>query len=211
MIDPVVNEYAKKLIEASRTPSEFLVAAKVYFHHFNYAKFHIDLGGSRVKSVSFANKRYITDDKREQDQLDLIADIPGTFIYTLPDSEIDAAIREELRRELVKDVMQTAVATAAVQNQQFDPNAPIIPVNVQPVASTNVSVQQVPQTVQQTQQIPQAPPGVVGLANSFSGTQANDPISGTATTTENQTKSVTATDEAAARLAAMTMAVQNQK
>lgn len=122
-----VNEYARRLAEQSRTPDDFLVEPKIYFHHHNFARFHVDLGDSRVKTIAFANHRYLTDDKREQDQLDMVADIPGTFIYTLPDSDAQRAIEEELAGELRKSVLQTAEARAGDNKQTFDPNVPVIP------------------------------------------------------------------------------------
>jgi hypothetical protein len=202
--DHSMNEYAKKLLEQSRTPAEFLVPPKIYFHHHNYAKFHVDLGGSRVKSLAFANYRLITDDKREQDQLDLVADVPGSFIYTMADSDVDAVIRQELAQEMHKDVMRTALAQSQVNGQQFDPNAPIIPVQVQHVQSTPMQVR----PVQQTPAAPQPAGAVVGLQNSFSGSQAVDGVGGVATTTDQQTKPPSAADAAAARLAAMTAEAQ---
>lgn len=135
-----VNEYARRLAEQSKTPDEFLVEPKIYFHHHNFARFHVDLGDSRVKTIAFANHRYITDDKREQDQIDMVADVPGTFIYTLPDNEAKHAIEEELQRELTKSVMQTAEARTLTNKQVFDPNVPVVPVQVQQVHPTPMQV-----------------------------------------------------------------------
>jgi hypothetical protein len=193
------NEYARKLADAARTPSQHKVDPKVYFHHFNYAKFHFDLGGSAVKSVSFANHRYITDDKREQDQLDMVADVPGTFIYTLPESEVDAAIQRELQQELANSVMQTARAHAAVHGQQFDPNTPIMPVQVQHVQPTPV-------------QVAPASGGraVVGMQSSMSGTTAVDPIAANLTQAAEQMKAPSSADEAAARIAALTQTAKQK-
>jgi hypothetical protein len=189
------NEYAQRLAAQSRTPEQYKAPVRVYFHHHNYAKFHFDLGGSNVKTVAFANYRYITDDKREQDQLDLVADAPGTFIYTMPESDVARAMAQELQQEATKDVLRTAAAHAATNNQMFDPNSPIVPVNVQHVHQTpGLSVSQVPQTGV----------GVVGLASSLSGTQATEPVHAQATTSAQQTKAPSAADEAAARLATMT-------
>lgn len=156
------NAYAARLAAQARTPEQFKVESRIYFHHHNYAKFHFDLGGSNVKTVPFANHRYITDDKREQDQLDLVADVPGTFIYTLADSDVARAMAQELQKEQVGDVLRTAAASAAVHNQQFDPNAPIVPVNVQHVQPTGMTVAAVSQQA------------IVGLQNSMSGTSAVD-------------------------------------
>ena len=70
----VENTYAQYLAELARkqntTPEEFRAPARVYWHRHNYAKFHFDLAPWKlgVKSIAFANFRYITDDKREQDQ-----------------------------------------------------------------------------------------------------------------------------------------------
>lgn len=186
------NDYAMHLAQTARTPEQFKVPPKIYFHHFNYAKFHFDCGGSSAKSISFANYRYITDDKREQDQLDLVADVPGTYIYTIPDSEISAALKQELNQELAKDVYKTAIAQAQVNNVQFDPNAPIVPVQVQHVTPTPVNIA----------------PAVVGMANSLSGVQATNPLNPAQTQAKDQTSAPTAADEAAARIAAMTAQVQ---
>jgi hypothetical protein len=180
----------------------------MYFHHHNYAKFHVDLGGSRVKSVSFANYRYITDDKREQDQLDLVADIPGSFIYTMANSDVDAMLRQELQQIGQQGVMQTAQAASAAAGQQFDPNTPIVPVMVQHVQATQMHTQPV------GQRVAPAPSGgaVVGLQTTFSGSQATDGLSAAVATTEaNQTRPPSAADAAAARLAAMTAEVTAQK
>lgn len=116
--------------EPSRTPEQYRVPARTYYHQHNYAKFHFDLGvAGSCKTVEFANYRYITDDKREQDQLQFVADIPGTFIYTLPDNEIATQMERERQQEFNRAVHQTAAAAAADSNRQFDPNAPIVPVN----------------------------------------------------------------------------------
>lgn len=192
------NEYAARLAAQSRTPENQKVDAKIYYHHHNYAKFHFDLGASNVKTVAFANYMYITDDKREQDQLDLVADAPGTFIYTLKDSDVAAAMMQERAQEAARAVLQTAVASAAAHNQQFDPNAPIIPittptVTVMPVQPAAVQVQQVPQGV-----------AVVGVQNSFSGTQATEAVNAQLTTAKSQTAPPTAADAAVAQLEALT-------
>ncbi len=153
------NAYAQKLADSARTPAEHQVPNKTYYNRHNYAKFHFDMGGSAVKTISFANYRYITGDKREQDQLDLVADMPGTMIYTIPNSDVDAALNQELNQALVGDVMKTAAAAAAASGQQFDPNAPIVPVRVNHVQ-------------------PQQGVAVRGTQNSFSGTQAVESIEG---------------------------------
>lgn len=196
------NEYAKRLAEQSRTPEQFKVGPKVYFHRHNYAKFHFDLGQQgAVKTVAFANYRYITDDKREQDQLDMVADAPGTMIYTISDSEVNAALEQELAQELHKDVMRAAQAQAAAHGQAFDPNQPIIPVNggvqARPVVSTPVVAK--PLGAQGT--------AVVGMQNSLSGTQATEPVN---VTTPAQAASPTA--DALAKLQSLTeMAQQPSK
>lgn len=195
------NEYAARLAAQARTPDAFKAPPKVYFHHHNYAKFHFDLGGSHVKTVAFANHRYITDDRREQDQLDMVADTPGTFIYTLPDSEVARAMAQELAQESAKSIMQTAAASAAVNNQVFDPNAPIVPVTVTHVQqSPGMHVQHVPQGG-----------AVVGLANSLSGTQATEPLTATQMTDKSQqTSAPDAAKLATERLAAMTLEAQKK-
>jgi hypothetical protein len=174
-----VNEYARRLAEQSRTPSEYLVEPKIYFHHHNYAKFHIDLGASRVKTIGFANHKYITDDKREQDQLDMVADMPGTFIYTLPDNDAKHAIEQELQAQLYSSIQQTAQARALSQNQMYDPNVPVIPVNVQHVQGTPMSVYPVG--------------GNVGMQSSVSGTQAVTPLTAKQTRPQEQTLAPAAT------------------
>lgn len=194
------NEYARRLAESSRTPAEFKVDAKVYFHHHNYAKFHFDLGGSRVKSAAFANYRYITDDKREQDQLDLVADVPGSFIYTVPDSDVAALMQAEQAQELKNTLLQTAVAVAQTNNQQFDPNAQTVPVQVQNVTATPL------------QAMPVHQPAGTGLQHTMSGTQAIDPIAARLTQAADQTKPpMSAAEAAAARLAAMTAQVNQSQ
>jgi hypothetical protein len=113
-------------MNASRTPDEFKVAEKTYYHQNNYARFHFSLGASSVKSVEFANHRYITDDKREQSQLDAVADNPGTFIYTRTDSPAAQRMANELATEKQKALQATAAARAADSGVQNDPNAPIV-------------------------------------------------------------------------------------
>lgn len=163
------NEYAQRLAALSRTPEQYRVDPKVYYHHHNYARFHFDLGGSNVKSVSFANQVYVTDDKREQDQLDLVADAPGSFIYTQRGSAAEQELLAFLSQESATAIMRTAQAQAAVSNQQFDPNTPILPVQINPVSATPhlhltpVVQPQVPQ---------QGGTAVVGMQNSLSGTAA---------------------------------------
>ncbi len=186
------NEYAAKLAQQSRTPKQHQVPAKVYFHRHNYAKFHFDMGTpGNTKSAAFANYRYITDDKREQDQLDLVADAPGTMIYTMADSDVNAALEIELQQEMAKSVKTAAQAHAAVHGQQFDPNAPIVPMRSEPIQPTAVRV------------TPVAPQGhaVKGMQNSLSGTQATE---GIAHLDIVQTKSPDPQQEALARIAALT-------
>lgn len=196
----VGNEYAARLAAASCTPDSHKVAPRVYFHRHNYAKFIFDLGGSAVKSVAFANFRYITDDKREQDQLDLVADVPGTFIYTISDSEVARAMEQELQNEATREIVRTAAASASVHNQQFDPNSPIVP-----VMGAQVTVQHMRPTPG-LQVVPSSQPqqhAVVGIQSSFSGTQATEALSAVATTPGSQTQSPSSTDEAVARLNAL--------
>lgn len=199
------NEYAARLAAQSRTPEAQKVAPKIYFHQFNYAKFHFDLGGSHVKTVQFARNRYITDDKREQDQLDLVADAPGTFIYTIPDSDVAAAIAQELNQEAANTVMRTAQAAAAVNGQMYDPNVPVIPVNVQQVSGTA--------GLQVSMIAPQPAVanggGVVGLQNSMSGSSTTESNGPAHTVAAGQTRAPTAADEAMARLAALTGVANN--
>lgn len=197
------NDYARRLAEASRTPADHQVPTKAYYHHHNYAKFHFDLGGSRVKTVAFAQHCYITDDKREQDQLDLVADYPGTFIYTVKDGEVAAAMQQERMVEAAKTILATAAANASVHNQMFDPNTPIVPVRVQDNQQTpGLQVTPVPR-----QQSPAHVQGqgvaVVGLGNSFSGTQAVDPVSAEFTSASNQVRAPNAADVASANIAAL--------
>lgn len=195
------NEYAARLAANSRTPESQKVAAKMYFHQFNYAKFHFDLGGSNCKSVQFANYRYITDDKREQDQLDLVADAPGTYIYTIPDSDVAHALAQEANQESARSIMQAAAAAAAVNGHMFDPNVPIIPVNVQPVHQTpNMQVAIVPQQLQTT----------VGIQHSLSGTAGIEPVGANPTSAASQTRAPSAADEAMARLRMMTAEAQKK-
>lgn len=201
----VGNEYAARLAAQSRTRPENKVEPKVYFHRHNYAKFHFDFGtAGSAKTVAFANYRYITDDKREQDQLDFVADLPGTMIYTMADSEVNAALEQELKQELAKSVAQTAQAQAASHGQQFDPNQPIVPVHSQAPQQTSVQVRPVTPGAQQ------APQGVavVGMANTFSGTQATEQVNGSAIPVE---ASPTVQSEALARLAAMTESAKAAK
>lgn len=206
-LNHATNEYARRLAEQSRTPSQYKVEPKIYFHRHNYAKFHFDLGqqGS-VKTVAFANYRYITDDKREQDQLDMVADAPGTMIYTISDSEVNAAFEQELQQELGKDVLRAAQARAAVHGQAFDPNAPIVPVNgdlqVRHQQPTQVTVKPVvPNLGNQGQ-------AVVGMQNSMSGTQAVEGVQGGEVA---KTAAPSAADLAAESLRAMTEAAKAQQ
>jgi hypothetical protein len=198
------NDYAAKLAAQSRTPKEHLVDNKVYYHHHNYAKFHLDFGGSNVKTISFANHRYITDDKREQDQLDLVADYPGTFIYTIPDNEIARAEQLEIARQTQEGVLKAAAAQSADRGQNFDPNVPIIPIvtNVQQNPGMHIT----PVPVQQGQ--PQAPQAVavVGMQNSLSGTQATEDLK---LSTPPVVTPPSAADAATARLNAMTAATKS--
>jgi hypothetical protein len=189
------NDYAMRLAAQARTPEQYKVEPRMYFHQFNYAKFHVDLGGSHVKSIQFANYRYITDDKREQDQLELVADVPGTFIYTVADSDVAAAMKQELQQENVRSIMQAAAASAAANHLPFDPSAPIIPVNVQHVTATQVSVAPVSG-------------GFVGVQNSLSGTVPTETGNVPFTTANEQTRAPNAADEAVARLNAMASAAK---
>lgn len=138
--------------QPAKTPDEFKVPAKTYFHQHNYAKFHFNLGvpGS-CKTVEFANYKYITDDRREQEQLFFVADVPGTMIYTIKDSEIAHAIAHEQQQEAHGQIQKAAQAQAAVSGQHFDPSAPITPINNQASA-------------------------IVGMQNSFSSAQATTQV-----------------------------------
>lgn len=181
MSNHATNAYAARMAAQALTPAEFKVEPRVYYHTHNYARFHIDLGPGRTKTVTFANYRHITDDKREQDQLDLVADQPGTFIYTIPDSDVARAMQEELAREQQQDVLKTAQAAAAVSGQQFDARTPIVPV-VHNMAG--------PQGV-----------AVVGMQNSLSGSIATP---GLVTAPEQQVAAPNAQTAALDRLNAMT-------
>lgn len=194
------NAYAARLASQGRTPPEFQVEPRVYYHHHNYAKFHFDMGGSSVKSVSFANHRYVTDDKREQDQLDLVADLSGSYIYTIPDSDVARELQLEQARLTQEGVLQAAQAQAADRGQSFDPNVPIVPI-----------VSNVPQSALQMTPVPQQAPtpqgavAVVGMANSLSGTAATE--TGQLQNTVPNPAPPSSADAAAARLAAMTAEV----
>lgn len=160
------NAYAAAIIaralEAATTPAEFRVDPKVFYHTHNGAKFHIDQGPGRVKTVAFINHKYVTDDRREIDQLNLVADVPGTFIYTLPDSDTAKIMQQELANEARADIMKTAQAAAAAHGQSFDPSTPVIPVAMQNNATVPMQVSQyvAPNT---------------GMQNSLSGTVAGAP------------------------------------
>ncbi len=194
------NEYARRLAEQARTPENFKVEPRVYFHRHNYAKFHFDLGiPGATKTVAFANYRYITDDKREQDQLDMVADVPGTMVYTLKDSEVNAALEQELKQEQRNSVVAAAQAQAAAHGQNFDPNVPIVPVNVQHIGQSPGIM------VNPMQQAPQGV-AVVGMQNSLSGTQATGDMSLNPVI---QTASPDAAAEALARLQMLTNAAKN--
>jgi len=134
-LNPATNAYAAKIIgnltANAKTPEEFQRPLKAYFHVHNYARFHFDIGPSRVKTIQFANYKYVTDDSREQDQLNLVADVPGTFIYTTNDSEVLHQLQEELDKEAKAEIFKVAAASSADRGQQFDPNTPIVPVHVQ--------------------------------------------------------------------------------
>lgn len=190
------NEYAARQLAAAAarllTPKEFVVEPRAYFHQHNGAKFHVDLGKSNVMTIMFANYRVVTDDKRVQEQLDLVADQPGTFIYTMPQNEAARIIEHELQIEKQKQVMQTAAAQAGVHNQQFDPNTPIVPVITQ--------AQQMPMTMQQMPSY--SAPGT-GMQNSFSGTQATDALTAQMTKPSDQTAAPSSTTAALDKLTAL--------
>lgn len=188
------NEYAAKQLAAAAvrllTPDEFKTTPKIYFHQHNGAKFHVDLGKSRTQTVMFANYRLVTDDKRVQEQLDLVADQPGTFIYTLPNNEAAHYIEQELQRELQQSVMQTAAARSGERGEMFDPNAPIVPVQTQ--AQTMHSMTQT-----------YLAPGT-GMQSSIGPANLGDTISGQQTTPAMQTKPPGSSGDALAKLNAMT-------
>lgn len=176
----VGNTYLARLADMAKTPEEFRVEAKFYYHQHNHAMFHFDLGGSKVKSVAFVNNLYITDDKREQDQLDAIADVPGSFIYTSPNNQQEQEFRTWIEQYRNDAVVAAAQARSAVAGQQFDPRVPIVPVltdgqvqNQQqrfaPPPLTPVNIRQAPPPVpaQENRQ-----PAIVGTQNTFSGTTA---------------------------------------
>jgi hypothetical protein len=146
-------------MDASRTPAEFQAPVKTYYHQNNYARFHFTLGGSAIKSIEFANHRYITDDKREQAQLDAVADLPGTFIYTRTDSPVAARIAAELNQEKQRALQATAEARAQDLGVKNDPNAPIVPATVSG-----------------------ANPNGLNAQNSFSGTTATPEVTAVAVT-----------------------------
>lgn len=164
------NEYAasiaRRIEEQMRTPEEFKRPPRVYYHHHNGANFVFDLGGGKVKAVKFINHKYITDDKREMDQLDMVADFPGTFIYTKGDTDAAHIMEQEAEEERNKAINQAAMASSADKGQQFDTRVPIIPVQIagsqQPHGLTVVGGQQA-----------FTPPNV-GTASTMSGTSATD-------------------------------------
>jgi len=181
-IDLSNNDYAKKLLASNNTPEEFKREPRSYYHTHNYAKFHFDLGGSRVKTISFANYRYVTDDKREQDQLDLVADQPGTFIYTVPENDVARQLQMELAAEQRRDVMKAAQAASAVSGQAFDPNTPVVTVAGNQPAGL----------------------AVVGMQNSLSGSQAVEGITSNMTVASTQSARPSAAQLAKERLEQLT-------
>lgn len=188
------NEYAKRILDRAlaeaKTPDQFRVDVKIYYHTHNGAKFHFDLGPGNVKTVAFINYKYVTDDKREIDQLELVADKPGTFVYTMPDSDVAHIMQLELAEEAKRDIMKTAAAKAGDSNQNFDPNVPVVPV-----------AQHVPMQVQMTQHY--IPPNT-GMQNSLGGTVAADLTSAVQmTTAAMQTQPPSASAAAIARLEAL--------
>lgn len=175
----VENTYAQYLAELARkqntTPEEFRAPARVYWHRHNYAKFHFDLAPWKlgVKSIAFANFRYITDDKREQDQLDLVVNQPGTMIYSVPDSDARKVFDHELQAQLTEQVTAAARANAGAHNQIFDSNVPI-----QAVVNQQPTITALPL---------QNGGAVVGMGNSFNAVAAVDvPSNAQLTTPETQ-------------------------
>jgi hypothetical protein len=195
------NEYAAKQLAAAAarllTPEQYRTEPKVYFHQHNGAKFHVDLGKGNVMTVMFANYKLVTDDKRVQEQLDLVADQQGTFIYTLPQSEAAQILEREREEELRKAVLATAQARAGQLGQQFDPSAPIIPVAMQ-----NPVVPQVMGTYLAEN---------TGMQSSISATQPTEAISGRFTTPADQTKPPTAELSPLEKLNALTKKAQEQQ
>lgn len=188
------NLYAAKQLAAAAarmlTPKEFVAPPKVYFCQHNGAKFHVDLGKSNVMTLQFTNYKLVTDDIRAQEQLDLIADNPGTFIYTIPHNEAAQIIEREAQEELAKAVLSTAAARVGDAGQQFDPNVPIVPVQTQ--------VQQMPVVMHSFRA------AGTGMQSSIDPSQATEAITGHQTTAADQTKPpVDAASSALAALNAM--------
>lgn len=156
-------------IAANRTPDEFKVPAKMYFHAHNGARFHIQYTDNHgnpvpgnVKTLTFGNSRYMTDDAREQKQLDMVADVPGTFIYTLPDNEAAKILEDEIAMETRKQIEAAARAASAMAGRQYNPNDPIVPVSLEPGhAPAGLQVRPIA-------------PAHTGMQNSFSGTAATE-------------------------------------
>lgn len=155
-----MQHLAKLAREQNRTPDEFRTEPRVYWHRHNYAKFHFDMSPWKlgVKTIAFANFRYITDDKREQDQLDLVVNAPGTMIYNVPDSDARRVFDHELQMQLTEQVTGAARANAAAHNQVYDGNVPI-----QQVLNQQPTISVLP--IQNGQ-------AVVGMGNSFNAVSA---------------------------------------
>lgn len=179
-------------LAASRTPEKYRVPVKVYFHNHNGAMFHFywlleDGKTPHTKSVMFVNYKYVTDDSREQEQLDAIADRPGTFVYTMRNSEVEQHMAQERALQQAEQIQGAARSAVETTGRQFDPSVPVVPVSMAPG---------------------HAPQGmaVVGMQNSMSGTAGVTPLAVQPTTPQQQTmppQPTAANAEALARIAAM--------
>lgn len=117
------------VMQAPATPEEHKVSDKTYYHQHNYARVHPLVGGV-VQVIAFANHRFTTDDIRIQKELDLVADVPGTMIYTRKDAESAQMVVQEAAAVLQDQLQQTAAASDAVNNRAPQPGAVIVPVQV---------------------------------------------------------------------------------
>ena len=192
---------AKQAMEETSVPEQYKRAPKVYFHRHNYANFIFDFkpwGSETVKKVSFANYKYITEDIREQEQLDMVANKNGTMIYTASEAEMRSMLDNQMLQEMRQQtIMQTAAAVAGSRNQQFDANVPI-----QAVAHETPTIQFVPQATQGI--------GHVGIQSSLAGTASVEvPTSLALTSPADQTAPPTAVAGANASLLAALNAVKS--
>jgi hypothetical protein len=151
--------------DAPKTPEEFKVEPKTYYHMHNYARFIFADPEGAARPVQFGNHKYITDDKREQRQLDLVADRPGTMIYTIAET-----VKNELaerQHQLTEQVEGAAAATFADRNLRNDPSQPVVPINNAVVGAassiSNVTPVQ-PVTVQMNQPPITNPPTPASVA-----------------------------------------------